>query len=73
MSAPRKLSAHLQARIVTLVRAGTPPEVAARSCGIPVTIWMDWMGRKSRTYRDLQLAVDQAEAEIGRASCRERV
>jgi hypothetical protein len=53
----------LARRIVTEIRKGVVPEVAANALGVDLGTWASWMTtRKGRAYRDLRAQVEQAEA-----------
>jgi hypothetical protein len=74
--APRKpkhraehlLTEEVQARILSFIRAGAFPHVAAEASGIPLEIWEAWQqmakrpGRAAKRYRDFLIEVRQAQA-----------
>lgn len=68
MSAKRhQLTATVQQTIVSYIRAGSYPEVAAEAAGIPADVFHDWLARAEQPraaarYRDFADAVRQARA-----------
>jgi hypothetical protein len=64
----RNITREQQAEIVTRIRSGSYPHVAAESVGVPRRVFDEWMsaGRKQRRgrRRDFCRAVSQALAEI---------
>jgi hypothetical protein len=67
MARPSKLTAELQERIVTAIRAGNYPEAACVAAGISLSTHYRWMARgqteEPGPYTDYRAAVIQAEAE----------
>jgi transposase len=62
---PTKLTPEVQEKIVSLVRAGNYPEVAAQAAGISGKTYYEWMKRgesEAGIYREFRKAVKEAQA-----------
>lgn len=65
MGRPTKLTPEVQEKIVSLVRAGNYPEVAAQAAGVGRSTyydWMRWADEKGKPYSDFSEAVKEAQA-----------
>ena len=65
MGRPTKLNAEVQEKIVSLVRAGNYPEVAAQAAGITGKTYYEWMKRgedEPGPFREFREAVKEAQA-----------
>jgi len=65
MGRPTKLTPEVQEKIVSLVRAGNYPEVAAQAAGISGKTYYEWLRRgesEDGIYREFRQAVKEAQA-----------
>lgn len=65
MGRPTKLTPEVQEKIVSLVRAGNYPEVAAQAAGIAGRTYYEWMAKGDEgrdPYAQFQQAVKEAQA-----------
>jgi hypothetical protein len=65
MGRPTKLNAEVQEKIVSLVRAGNYPEVAAQAAGVAGRTYYEWMSKGEdgrEPYAQFMQAVKEAQA-----------